>query len=220
MATHRNGFFITASDTNVGKTWVACQLIKLLLAQGHSVSVRKPVESGCQKTEQDQLIPSDGNLLRGAAGNVEPLEIITPFRYEAAVAPDRAARLAGEFIHTNQLYDAVLNRCRDEDLLMVEGAGGFYSPLAEDGLNSDLARKLNLPVIIVAPDRLGGINQALLTLSAVEKENLDVYAIVLNQNQNLQDPDIDNLESLKKLSSVPVYYCGYGMTLDPAIVQA
>ena len=218
MATHLNGFFITASDTNVGKTWIACQLIRHLLARGHSVSVRKPVESGCQLSVEGQMIPSDGNCLRDAAGNVEPLDIVTPFRYQAAVAPDRAARLAGESIHIDQLYDAVLDQYQDEDLLMVEGAGGFYSPLAEDGLNSDLAKKLGLPVIIVAPDRLGGINQALLTLSAVEKENLVVHAIVLNQNQATPDPDVDNLESLKKLSSVPVYYCGYGMTLESSIV--
>lgn len=218
MTIPRKGFFITASDTNVGKTWIACQLVKHLLRRGHSVKVRKPVESGCQKDDQGRLSPDDGRLLQNAAGNIETLDIITPYRYPAAVAPDRAARLKGESIHIHQLYDAVVNGCQDEDMIIAEGAGGFYSPLAEDGLNSDLARQLDLPVIIVAPDRLGGINQALLTLSAVEKENLDVHAIVLNQNQASQDPDVDNLESLKKLSSVPVFYCGYEMSLESAIV--
>ena len=96
----------------------------------------------------------------------EVIERIAPFRFRAALAPHRAARLEGREIFMSDLIDAC-SQDDSEHLLLVEGAGGFYSPLAENGLNADLASALQLPVIIVVDDRIGAVNQSLMTIEAV-----------------------------------------------------
>ena len=112
-------------------------------------------------------------------------------------------------ITLEQLQLAATANHKQGDFLLVEGAGGFYSPIAEDGLNADLAKKLQLDVIIVVEDRLGGINQALLTLKAVQNEGLDIQAVVLNRNNDNDQSPTDNLSDLSKLTQIPVYSCSY-----------
>ncbi len=209
------GFFVTGSDTGVGKTWISCQIIKQLASVHASLKVRKPVESGCDEDENNPLKPADGVALFKANNQNESLETVTPYRYLAATSPDRAARLENKSIYLKQLEEAVSSNIQQEDLLLVEGAGGFYSPIAEDGLNADLARLLGLKVIIVIEDRLGAINQSLLTIKAVESEGLEIKAIILNQLCHLKDSRLDNLSDLKKRTHYPVYHCDYMGELDP-----
>ena len=213
IKTELNGYFITGSDTGVGKTWVSCQLIKQLRQQAISVKVRKPVESGCEE-QDNKLVPADGNALLEANKNNETLQQVTPFRFKAAVAPDRAAQLENKTIYLSDLQKAVCNNILADDLLIVEGAGGFYSPIAENGLNSDLAKWLGLPVIIVIKDCLGAINQSLLTIKAVEHEGLEVKAVILNEAQESVDDQLDNLSELTKRTRYPVYSCAYNGALD------
>ena len=203
------GYFITGSDTGVGKTWIGCQLISQLRQQYASLKVRKPVESGCATDDRGILMPADGLALFEANAKAESLERVTPFRFPAAVAPDRAARLLGQAISLEQLQDAVIRNLQPDDVVMVEGAGGFYSPLAEDGLNADLAKRLGLDVIIVVAERLGAINQALLTIKAVESSGLKVHCVILNQCDGSTDPDTDNLQDLSARTDHPVYLCSY-----------
>ncbi len=173
-----NGLFITASDTGVGKTRIACQLLHAAAARGLPVRARKPVESGCIE-EAGTLLAADGRALARAAGDDE--HRVTPLRLRAALAPDQAARQEGRRLYLDELEQAATAGIGAEDFLIVEGAGGFCSPLAEDGLNADLARRLGLPLVIVVADRLGAINQALLSLRAAEAEGLKVRALVLNE---------------------------------------
>ena len=209
-----NGFFVTGSDTGVGKTWVSCQIIKQLAPTHSTLKVRKPVESGCDTDENKQLLPADGIALFNANNQQENLITVTPFRYSAATSPDRAAQLENKSIYLKQLKQAVSSNIQMEDLLLVEGAGGFYSPIAEDGLNADLARLLGLKIIIVIEDRLGAINQSLLTIKAVESEGLEIKAVILNQLCHLKDSRLDNLSDLKKRTAYPVYHCDYMGELD------
>ena len=207
-----NGYFITGSDTDVGKTYIACQVVRQLVQRGVEVETRKPVESGCELSASGDLITHDALALQQANGNRESIERIAAYRYRAALAPPRAARLENREILIEQLLDAC-ERDHPEHRLIVEGAGGFYSPLAENGLNADLASALQLPVIIVVNDRIGAVNQALMTTQAVESRQLRVAAIVLNQVEPLADTQMDNAMDLQKQCNQALFRCAHGDSL-------
>lgn len=209
-----SGYFITGSDTDVGKTWISCELIGQLKRCYSSVKVRKPIESGCKPSTDQQLIPADGQRLYLANDSREDLDIITAFRFQAALAPDRAAMLEQQSITLAQLIEATGRHLEKNDHVLVEGAGGFFSPLCEDGLNADLASALGLKIIIVIPDRLGAINQALLTIQAVEGLRLNIHAIILNQVNPGANSHMDNLADLQRRIEYPVYYCPFNGTLE------
>ncbi len=203
MMTNLKGCFITGTDTGVGKTHFAATLIRNLRRQGVSVRVRKPVESGC-RLQAGRLVPEDASLLNQAAGNPEDLDLVCPYRLAAALSPERAARMANLSLSLQALVSAC--HTDKESLLVVEGAGGFYSPIAEGYLNADLAQALRLPVILVAADRLGVINQVLLATEAVRNRKLTLAAVVLNQTDTGPATEgMNNAVDLKSwLKDVPV----------------
>ncbi len=209
-----DGYFITGSDTDVGKTYVGCEIVRQLREIGFRVETRKPVESGCEADCNGDLVARDANALQLANHNRESIERIVAFRYRAALAPNRAARLQDQRLYLKNLVQSC-ERVDKSDCLLVEGAGGFYSPLAEDGLNADLAGALDLPVIIVVDDRVGAINQALLTIQAVEHRQMSIAAIVLNQTNPRAEPNMDNTTDLLSLCNHPVFHCDYASQLEP-----
>jgi len=207
-----SGYFITGSDTDVGKTYIACQVVEQLRAAGLAVETRKPAESGCLASAADGCGAQDAAALRRANGERESIERIAPFRFRAALAPHRAARLENRELKLAQLVDA----CSRDDAascLLVEGAGGFYSPLAADGLNADLACALELPVIVVVDDRIGAVNQALMTAAAVVGRGLRVAAIVLNQVSASHEGGMDNAADLAEHCDLPIFRCAHGARL-------
>lgn len=175
------------------------------------------MESGCDIVN-GAYFPADGNALFQANNQRESLDIITPFRFQAALAPDRAASMENQLLTIDQIQAACLKQTNKDDLLLVEGAGGFYSPLCSDGLNSDLAKQLNLKVIIVCEDRLGAINQALLTISAVKQEGLEIQAVILNQNKALLNTNLGNRQDLSRRSEIPVYSCAFQSEIEGQVV--
>jgi dethiobiotin synthetase len=208
------GYFITGSDTDVGKTYIACELIRQLRDLDVALETRKPVESGCCVGESGELIPGDALKLQAANNNLETIERIAPYRFRAALAPPRAARLENYRLQISDL----LNACSLDDkghLLIVEGAGGIYSPLAENGLNADLASLLQLAVIIVVDDRIGAVNQALMTIQAVESRHLPIAAVILNQVSGKMENDMNNAEDLQSHCSYPVFCCRHNQKLEP-----
>lgn len=207
-----NGYFITGSDTDVGKTYIACQVVSQLRATGLIIETRKPAESGCEPTPDGDLLTHDAAALQLANGNSESIERIAPYRFRAALAPHRAARLEGRSLQMQDLVDSC-TRGDASHCLIVEGAGGFYSPLAENGLNADLADTLQLAVIIVVHDRIGAVNQALMTLQAVTSRHLSVAAIILNQVTPMNDSEMDNLADLQAWCDLPLFRCDYGAQL-------
>ncbi len=194
------GLFITGTDTGVGKTYVGVQITQTLLQLGVSVKPRKPLESGCTRTAEG-LLPADGNAYWQAIEGRESLQVITPHRFEAAISPARAARLLGASLTLEQLKQACFQGVVADDFLLLEGAGGFYSPLLDGVLNADLAQELGLPVLLVAEDRLGCINQVLLSLEAIERRGLTLAAVILNRGQIGADrhPELNNVEDLQAL---------------------
>ncbi|WP_018862629.1 MULTISPECIES: dethiobiotin synthase [unclassified Thioalkalivibrio] len=207
------GLFVTGSDTGVGKTFVACALLAAWRAEGLAPQPRKPVESGCPE-RGGTLFPEDGAALTAAAGLPETaVKDVTPWRFPDALAPDQAAARQGV-----QLTVAELARACDADgaPLLVEGAGGFYSPLCSDGLNADLAQALGLPVLLVAEDRLGILNTCLLTLEALERRGLRLAGIVLNRRRADTDPLLDNASALTRYTPAPILSLPEGISPEGA----
>lgn len=170
------GIFITGTDTGVGKTFVACAIVRALKAHGVDVGVMKPVETGCG----DDLIPADALSLKEAAGVADDISEICPFRYKAPLAPSSCAEIEGRSFDIEQVratYHALASRHR---LMVVEGAGGLLVPLTPQQVIADLMKILNLPVVIVARTRLGTINHTLLTVSSARQAGIDVAGIIMN----------------------------------------
>ena len=210
---HPAGYFITGSDTGVGKTYIACELIRQLRGLDVKLETRKPVESGCSTGESGGLIPVDALELQAANNNLETINRIAPYRFKAALAPPRAAALEDCHLQLVDLYNAC-SLDNSNYRLLVEGAGGFYSPLAENGLNADLASLLQLAVIVVINDRIGAVNQALMTIQAVESRHLDIAAIIMNQVDEDIDKDMANSDDLRTRCDYSIFSCGYNQKLE------
>ena len=182
-----HGLFITGTDTGVGKTRIGTTLAHYLVERGVRVRARKPVESDCPCGENG-LLPQDALALHEAARSAEPLERVCRYCLEAAVSPGRGAALEGLALNLEQLLAACRAGVREDDFLLVEGAGGFYSPLAPGVLNADLAVALGLPVLLVAADRRGAIKHVLLTVQVIERHDLKLAGLVLNEAVSVTDP--------------------------------
>ena len=204
-----HGLFVTATDTGAGKTTLLCRLIPPLERAGLKLHVRKPVESGCL-TEKGELTPSDATALANALRAPPPVEQVCAYRLRHVSSPARAARLENVELTVAKLAAAcAVEPAAPEDFLLVEGAGGLYSPIARDGLNADLAGALDLPLLIVVADRLGCINHALLTIEAARRRDLGIAAVVVNRVVPPRDGDTDNHAELKAATDVPVFKTDY-----------
>ena len=192
------GVFITASNTEVGKTTVAIELARKL-SEKRIVRARKPVESDCPVVGTE-FAPRDAIALSLACGNHESLSSVCSFCFAMEASPEKASVEVGETLTLEQLVEAC-HRDVADDFVLVEGAGGFYSPLAQNALNSDLAVALNLPLVIVVRDELGAISQALLTLHAAQQNNLKVACVVLNQ---VESNVLSNADALRTYTKTPV----------------
>jgi dethiobiotin synthetase len=201
------GVFITGTGTGAGKTFVASEIARQLNQRNINVIPRKPVESGCIK-QGDELIPQDAIALKNAANYPGPLSEVCPYRFEPAISPERAARIANKTLTTEQLAQACLHDI-EGDFVLVEGAGGFYSPLAEDGLNADLAVALQLPVLLIADDRLGALSQVLLTVEAIQTRELQLSGVVLNNLDDSKNEHMDNSADLRQRLDCPVFTIPY-----------
>ena len=173
---------MTGTDTDVGKTAVAVAIVRGLMRSGFQsglrVGVYKPVASG---VPTGVAAASDIARLWEAAGRPLSMEAVCPQRFEAAISPPRSALAEGRRIDETLLrsgFDAWRNA---SDIVIVEGAGGLFSPLGETTLNADLARDLDLPLVVVDAARLGAIGRTLAVVRAARAEGLHVAAVVLSQ---------------------------------------
>ncbi|MCA9773194.1 MAG: dethiobiotin synthase [Myxococcales bacterium] len=179
-------YFITGTDTGVGKTWVTSALAAAWRARGLRVGVMKPFESGCDRIGR-ALVPADASFLKAASGCPLPLETICPYRYQEALAPGVAAARAGETTDPKRL-----DRCFKEiraasDVVLVEGAGGLLVPAGRtvddaEWLMTDLAAHWKLPLLVVARLGLGTINHTLLTVRHARSLGLKVAGVILNDS--------------------------------------
>jgi len=176
----KRGLFITGTDTDVGKSYVAAMIAQTLHSQGHRVGVYKPVASGCEDI-QGNIVSGDAVALWEAAGRPGSLEQVCPQRFMAPLAPHLAARAEGQTVDPTLLLTGIEAWHDQCDLIIVEGVGGLLSPLSDDVYVADLACDLGYPLIVVASNKLGVINQTLQTLltAAAYGEGLDVAGVVL-----------------------------------------
>jgi dethiobiotin synthetase len=183
----KKGFFITGTDTNVGKTWATIALMHYFKNQGESVVGMKPVASGCLLRD-GQLKNEDALLIQENASLLLDYELINPYAYEQPISP----HIAG--LHNPVEMDLVLSRFdllkNAADIVLVEGAGGWYSPLNAREANSDLAKALALPVIMIVAIRLGCINHARLTYQAIVQSGSRCSGWI----GTCTDPDYSNVD--------------------------
>ncbi len=172
------GLFISGSNTNVGKTFIASYIIQALNTKYH-VAVRKPIESNCTKINNG-LLPKDAILLSSVCKTPEPIDVVCRFKLEACASGEKASAKQGLDITLQDLIDASQPNNSD-DFMVIEGSGGLYSPIAKQSLNIDFAVAIGLPVVIVVKDELGAVNQALLSVEAAKKHQLKIAMLVLNQ---------------------------------------
>lgn len=174
-----NGLFITGTDTGVGKTIVTAALARALRLRGVNVGVMKPVTSGCVE-RNGELISEDAELLAWAAG-VDYTDDVAPYCLREAIVPVEAAEREGVKIDFAAITAAYRRLAAQHDFMLVEGAGGLMVPLNGGLLIADLARQLDLPLLVVARPDLGTINHSVLTCFAAGQMNLEVKGVIVNR---------------------------------------
>ncbi len=208
MTSHKSqvtshGLFITGTDTGVGKTRVATALLRAFARRGLRAVGMKPVAAGCERI--DGALVSEDVAALVAASNVNlPVDLINPYRFQAAIAPHLAAELAGETISLQKIRDAYVVLAARADRVVVEAAGGFLVPLNEHEDFGDLARLLELPVLLVVGMRLGCLNHALLTAEAVQRRGLQFAGWVANRLDAQMPAFEQNVHALRERLRVPL----------------
>jgi dethiobiotin synthetase len=198
--------FISGTGTDVGKTFITENLIYLLKAKGFTISPYKPIETGCKKNKS-KLIPSDASKFHKLIDKEIDIDLINPYRFQQPISPNRAIRLAHKKIFIND-YIGRSKLLPKNDYLIVEGAGGLYSPISTDGYNIDLIKKMKIPTVLVAKDEIGVINNILLSLDLLKKYKISVLAIILNKINSLQPNGMDNHKDMKSLTKIPLIQIG------------
>ena len=169
------GYFVTGTDTGVGKTLVACALLRAIAGTGKSVVGMKPVAAG-----HEQGRWADVEALANASTVQARARIANPYAFEPAIAPHIAAELAGMEIDLETIANAHAELSRLADIVVVEGVGGFLVPLNATQTGADLAARLGLPMVLVVGMRLGCLNHALLTRRQIEASGLRCAGWVAN----------------------------------------
>ena len=169
-------YFVTGTDTGVGKTLICCALLHSFAAQGQRVVGMKPVAAGCDDDEPNE----DVKKLRSAGNVMATYGQINPYSFIHPIAPHIAARNAGVRIDFSRILTFYHELSSQADVVIVEGIGGFKVPLNERQDSAELAQQLDLPMILVVGMRLGCLNHALLTASAIEACGLKLAGWVAN----------------------------------------
>ena len=197
------GYFITGTDTGVGKTVITLGLMQYLQDQGHRVVAMKPVASGCERTDQG-LRNEDALLLQQQASMTLPYEQVNPYTFEPAIAPHLAAAAAGVRIEIDTLEAGCRTLQAGADSICVEGVGGWLVPLNERETVADLAVRLGLGVVLVVGIRLGCLNHALLTARAIESTGLTLAGWVANRLPPPADFAQENIAALEARLAAPL----------------
>ncbi len=198
-----SGWFVTGTDTGVGKTVVSCALLHALRASGMRAVGMKPIASGCVRTAQG-LVNEDVEALLQAGDPAATREQINLYRFEPAIAPHIAAALAGVEIDLAAIAAGHRELADRYDAVVVEGAGGWLVPLGSATSFADLAQALALPVVLVVGMRLGCINHALLTAESIARRGLRLEGWVANRIEADMSCFEENLESLRERLDAPL----------------
>lgn len=199
----KQAFFITGTDTGIGKTFVACRLIRQYVAQGYRVVGMKPIAAGCEQID-GQWVNEDVKLLMQASNVDAPLHLVNPYCFEAPIAPHIAAQQEHIDIQLEVILQAYQALTELADIVVVEGAGGLLVPLNAELTIADLAAALNIPIVFVVGMRLGCINHALLSLEVMQARHLSIEAWVANPIDPTMMCYAENLATLQqKFTGIP-----------------
>ena len=193
-------YFLTGTDTEIGKTFITCALLHHATRRGLRAVGIKPVAAGTDAADTNE----DVENIRAASNVALPREIINPYCFSAAIAPHLAAAEANIAIDFVRIIAACAAARQQSDLLIVEGAGGFRVPLGVDRDSADLAVALGLPVILVVGLRLGCINHALLTAEAIAARGLTLAGWVANRIDPQMARVDDNIAALHERLGAPM----------------
>jgi dethiobiotin synthetase len=203
VVSKRRGYFVTGTDTGVGKTVVTLGLMQCLQSQGTSVAAMKPVASGCERLASG-LRNTDALQLQRQASMALDYELVNPYAFEPPIAPHIAAAQAGVRIDPENILGSYQRLAARVDCVLVEGVGGWQVPLNEDQTLADLARLLGLEVIMVVAIRLGCLNHALLTAASIAAAGCTLAGWVANRLPPLNDCGRENINTLKSRISAPL----------------
>jgi len=216
MPTRPNAFFITGTDTGVGKTHVSVSLVKALVKHGLKVAVMKPIASGSDRTPEG-LRNEDAMALKNASNVDVPYGTLNPYCFEPAISPHIAAEEAGiapdiDVIRRN--FDILRAQA---DVTIVEGAGGWYAPISQTQSMADLPRTLNIPAILVVGVKLGCLNHARLSKEAIEAKGVEFAGWVANSIDPKLERAAENLATLERiLGRPPLAVFPFATRTDPA----
>jgi dethiobiotin synthetase len=191
----QKSFFVTGTDTGVGKTLVSAALARALVARGLRVAVMKPIASGSDPTP-DGARNSDALTLMAAANVPAPYEVVNPYCFLPPISPHIAAREARVAIDLAVLRSRLDSLAAASDCVIVEGAGGWLAPISDTETMADLAAALSLPVLLVVGLRLGCLNHALLTRESLATRGMAFAGWVANAIDPHFDRAADNLATL------------------------
>jgi len=199
------GYFITGTDTGVGKTVVTAALALVFRARGTDVGVMKPVATGCVR-RREGLVSPDAEFLAKAAEAPEPLEAISPVRFAEPLAPTVAAARAGRDLDLHAIWTAWHRLRQAHERLLVEGIGGALCPVTPRQTVADLARRFNLPVLVVARPGLGTINHTAMTVEVLRARRLQVAGVIVNRyNRDTEDvAELTGPDEIQRATGAPV----------------
>lgn len=193
-------YFITGTDTGVGKTLISCALLHGFAAQGRRVVGMKPVAAGCADGGQHE----DVRQLRAASNVLASGGQVNPYCFGQAVAPLLAAQFVGVSINFARILESFSELNAQADMVIVEGVGGFRVPLNDSQDSADLAEQLGLPVILVVGMRLGCQNHALLTAEAIAARGLTLAGWVANVPDENMAMLNENIAALRQHIGAPL----------------
>jgi len=205
-------FFITATDTDAGKTYFACALTHAFASKGYKTAVYKPISAGCERQVDElgneQLVNEDALLLQQVANCQQALTQINPIKFAPAIAPHIAAKKIQQTISLTEIaqgYNTIVQL--QSDVVICEGAGGWRLPLGNGLFLSDFVKQTKQQVILVVNIKLGCLNHALLTYESIKNDGLNCIAWVANSpdaDHNSQPNIDDNITELCEMLPVPL----------------
>lgn len=199
--------FVTATGTDIGKTYISALLVKKLRESGLNCGYYKPALSGAIKQPDGSLLPGDCDFVVKTAGlDVNPVDCVT-YCFEEAVSPHLAAERLGVKIEKSKIKSEFEQRKKNYDYLVVEGAGGITCPFnmkEEILLLPDIIKALGLNVVIVADGGLGTINSVLLTVEYAKQQGINIKGLILNNFQEDNFMHLDNKKQIERLTGINV----------------
>lgn len=207
----KGGYFITGTDTGVGKTIVTAAILRSFIKKGLKVGAMKAIETGCLNKD-GILLPTDGMFLRDMAEMSDSIDLITPLRFENPLSPFVAAKLENLEVEIDRVFKAFDALRKKYDFIVVEGVGGLMVPLRKEEKKKatfyfvrDLIKELGLSAIIITKPTLGTLNHTILTIEALKSKKIPIKGYIINFSEPAKNDIAEktNPEALRELLDIP-----------------